>query len=299
MIRILISIASTLSLAALAGAQVPAALDSTRCDSVVTAARVDSIPAALFLSVARLDGQLTEPRLEEISSTIGSLFTPPKPFRLTVFMGPARMRMLRPMGSDTATTLRAPTVTGVYRFVVGYEFGIRSLVTVRASLMPGFDSAAATAIREAVGMRGALTVPASDSSMTFELRLSTDSTTGARRIVSADFPRMPVSDAVARGTNPPPVFPEDEKDDGATAGEVVLRFVVDRTGIPELETPEVVRATSVSFLKAALTALPAQRFSPAMIRGCAVAQRVDYSFSFVLPADVGSPREPAKRPVRH
>jgi TonB family protein len=94
---------------------------------------------------------------------------------------------------------------------------------------------------------------------------------------------MPVIDAMPRRDNPPAAFPEDEKADSVTSGEVVLRFVVDRTGTPDLATIELVRATSLSFARAAVMALPSQRFEPATIRGCAVAQAVDYSFGFVLP----------------
>jgi hypothetical protein len=46
---------------------------------------------------------------------------------------------------------------------------------------------------------------------------------------------------------------------------------------------EVARATSIAFLRAALASLPTQRFAPARIHGCPVAQVVDYSFSFVQP----------------
>jgi outer membrane biosynthesis protein TonB len=114
------------------------------------------------------------------------------------------------------------------------------------------------------------------------VRFSTDSTIDGHRIIAATFPRMPVVDAVPKRDNPPPAFPEDEKADSVTSGEVVLRFVVDRSGTPDLATIELVRATSLSFAKAAVIALPSQRFEPATIRGCAVAQVIDYSFSFVV-----------------
>jgi outer membrane biosynthesis protein TonB len=119
--------------------------------------------------------------------------------------------------------------------------------------------------------------------MRVDVRLSTDSTADARRMIVATFPRMPVIDAMPRRDNPPAAFPEDERADSVTSGEVVLRFVVDRTGTPDLATIELVRATSLSFARAAVMALPSQRFEPATIRGCAVAQAVDYSFGFVLP----------------
>jgi len=128
-----------------------------------------------------------------------------------------------------------------------------------------------------------LVPPDDDDSMSVDIRMSTDSSVDARRMIAATFPRMPVSDAIPRRDNPPAQFPEDEKADSVTAGEAVLRFVVDPAGVPNLATIELVRATSLSFARAAIVALPLQRFAPATIRGCPVAQAIDYSFSFVLP----------------
>ena len=101
----------------LAGQQ-PVVPDSTRCDSVVAAARVDSVDVGLFVSAMRSDaGELSPSQGHLISGVIGSGFIPPRPFRLTVFSGPARMRSMRLLSSDTAIALRAPTLTGVYRFL--------------------------------------------------------------------------------------------------------------------------------------------------------------------------------------
>jgi hypothetical protein len=154
---------------------------------------------------------------------------------------------------------------------------------MRASLVPGFDSAAVAAILDMGTFHDILVPPEGDDSMRVDVRLSTDSTADARRMIVATFPRMPVIDAMPRRDNPPAAFPEDERADSVTSGEVVLRFVVDRTGMPDMTTIELVRATSLSFARAAVIALPSQRFEPATIHGCAVAQAVDYSFGFVLP----------------
>jgi hypothetical protein len=94
---------------------------------------------------------------------------------------------------------------------------------------------------------------------------------------------MPVVDAVPVLGNPAPAFPDAERRDSVAAGEALLRFVVVHHGIPILSTVEDVRASSVSFLRAALAILAAQRFTPATVRGCPVAQQVDYLFSFALP----------------
>jgi hypothetical protein len=77
---------------------------------------------------------------------------------------------------------------------------------------------------------------------------------------------------------------------------VVLRIVVDQSGGLAPGTIEVSRATNLDFLRAALTSLPAQRFAPATIRGCPVAQAVEYSFSFVLPESSAKPPTIGARP---
>ena len=289
-------VALLLCSARLLGGQQPVVRDSTQCDSVVAAARVDSVDVGLFVSTLRSDGgELAAAQAQMVSGVIGSGFVPPRPFRLTVFSGPARMRSMRLVSSDTAIALRAPTLTGVYRFLVTRGGGVARITTVRASLMPGFDSAAATSIREAGYVGGILVLPPDEDSMRVEVRFSTDSSAGARRLVAAFFPRLPIVDAVPRLDNPSAVFPEDAKRDSVTMGEVVLRFVVDRGGDPALETIEVVRATSLTFLKSALIALPLQRFVPATVRGCAVAQVVEYPFSFVAPEPSGPHQERKER----
>jgi hypothetical protein len=259
-------------------------VDTARCDSVVAAARVDSVPAALFIAVRRVDGGALPPeQARVIAEYIHAAFVPPRPFRLTTFSGPARMRALRPVASDTAADLRVPTITGVYRFSASKASPPIQPRVIRASQVPGFDSAAVAAIVDMSRSPAVLVPPDDDDSMSVDIRMSTDSSVDARRMIAATFPRMPVSDAIPRRDNPPAQFPEDEKADSVTAGEAVLRFVVDPAGVPNLATIELVRATSLSFARAAIVALPLQRFAPATIRGCPVAQAIDYSFSFVLP----------------
>jgi hypothetical protein len=260
------------------------ATDTTRCDSIVAAARADSVPVTVFLAVRRIDGAaLPVMQAQVIGDYIRAAFVPPSPFRLTTFAGPARMRVLRPIASDTVPDLRAPTITGVYRFTASKRATSVAPRIMRASLIPGFDSAAIAAIVEMARVRDLLAPPENDDSMRVDVRVSTDSTADAHRMIAATFPRMPVIDAVPKRDNPAAAFPEDERADSVTSGEVVLRFVVDRSGTPDMATIELVRATSLSFARAAVVALPSQRFAPATIRGCAVGQEIDYSFSFVLP----------------
>jgi hypothetical protein len=258
-------------------------IDTARCDSIIAAARADMTPATIFIAVRRIDGAaLPVAQADVIADYIRSGFVAPSPLRLSTFTGPARMRVLRPVTSDTAAELRAPTITGVYRFTATKQVSSIEPRAIRESLIPGFDSAAIAAIVDMGRFHDLLVPPENDDSMRVDVRISTDSSADARRMIVATFPRMPVIDAVPKRDNPPPAFPEDERADSVTAGEAVLRFVVDRSGMPDMTTIELVRATSLSFARAAIIALPSQRFEPATIRGCAVGQAIDYSFSFVL-----------------
>lgn len=261
-----------------------------RCDSVVAKARVDSVPSAMFVSIKRTDGgEWIGNEDLQLLTTIAGVFKPPIPFRLNVFAGPAVTRTLRLRGADTASALRAPTVTGVYRVVADSAGTVKSIRIARVSLMPGFDSAVVSAIEQAATIKQ-LFKPDGDS-LRIEVRFSTDSTPGARRLFGATFPRFPVVDARPSPNNPMPAFPDSDRIAGTTSGEIVARFVVNRAGDPIGETIEIIRGNSIGFAREALTVFSAQRFTPATIHGCAVAQRIDYPFTFVLP-------EPS-RPPRH
>jgi Gram-negative bacterial TonB protein C-terminal len=273
------------SLAASQAAHAQAA-PTTRCDSIVVAARVDTVPVAIFLRVQRLDGEFLAGQSSHIARIIATTFAAPRPFRLSVFSGGSQMRVLRRLSPDTAGELRAPTLTGVYRFTTTREGLKRPVETLRTSLVPGFDSAAADAIGAAFVFSDVRAIPDGDvDSMRVEARFSTDSTAGAYRLVSAEFPRMPVVDVVPRRDNPAAEFPASARDDSIFSGEVVLRFVVTPTGDVAAGTIEIVRATGLDFARSALVSLPAQHFSPATIHGCPVSQLVDYAFSFVQPMD--------------
>jgi len=200
------------------------------------------------------------------------------------------MRVLHRLAADSAAEPRAPTLTGVYRYLSKKDSLVGRIQTLRTSLVPGFDDAAIDAIGAAGTFADVRSMAEGDvDSMYVEVRFSTDSATDSYRVAAGDFPRMPVVDAVSRRDNPPAEFPPSAKADSVTTGEVVLRFVVDRSGSVTPGTVEVSRASSIDFLKEALKSLPAQRFAPATIRGCPVAQLVDYSFSFVLPAPNAKP----------
>ncbi|HWH50731.1 MAG TPA: energy transducer TonB [Gemmatimonadaceae bacterium] len=254
-----------------------------RCDSIVGASRVDSVDAALFISVRRSDGRPLGPeQTSALESNIGAAFVAPRPFKLTVFAGPALIPALS-LAAAAAPVLRSPTVTGTYRLSSDSAGVASQPIVVRAALAPGFDSAAMRAIEDLSALHSLFLPPRGAASMRIDVRWSTDSLPGALRLVSMHFPRMPVVDASPVRPVPAPAFPDAARGDSLTSGQVVLRVVIDPSGAPRLDAVEAVRATSVDFVRAALESLVAQRFHPATIGGCAVPQLVDYPVSFVLP----------------
>jgi hypothetical protein len=266
------------------------------CDSIVAASKVDSVPIALFVRTQRLDGgELQAGQSMFISQILASAFVAPRPFLLSVFAGASQMRAVRHVSADSGA-LRSPAITGVYRYTTTRAARSGQIETLRRSLIPGFDSAAIAAIVSATTLEDVRWMPDGDGdSMRVQVRFSTDSAGDAFRVAVANFPRMPVVDAMPRRDNPAPEFPASAKRDSIASGEVVLRFVVDQTGAVVPATIEVARASNFDFLRSALASLPTQRFTPATIRGCPVAQVVDYSFSFVLPAPPAKPPRGARQ----
>jgi hypothetical protein len=270
--------------------------DSTRCDSIVFAARRDSIRAALYVGVVTPTVESPADQRRVMSLAIGTGFVAPRPFRVSVFSGPAQMRTIRRLGSDTSTALRAPSVTGIYRAFVKRGTEAAKVEVLRASLVPGFDSAAIDAIRSGIVLVDVFQPPIGVDSIQLEVTFGTDSMPNSIKIVEAVFPRMPVIDAVPRPDNPPPKTPtpyialdallplvRGGGEDSTRRQDILLRFVVDRAGLPAMETIEVLRGNSMPYLRAALEALPLQRFTPARVNGCAVAQVMSYPFAFVSP----------------
>jgi hypothetical protein len=254
-----------------------------RCDSVVAAARADTVSGGLFLALKRIDGgELGTDQITQMLLLAGAAFVPPKPFKLTVFSGPVLIPSFRRLGASGEPVLRPPSLIGVYRVKVDSNEVFTKLETMRASLMPGFDSAATLAIKEAGTTKGLFAPRDGTPSATIDFRFATDSMVESgwtvRRLLGATFPRMPVTDAVIQSNGAGADLPAAERREGLPA-ETVFRFVVDRSGEPIVETLEIVRGTSIDFVRAAITALAKQRFSPAKIKGCNVAQLVELPFT--------------------
>ena len=254
--------------------------DSARCDSVLASAAVDSVPTAIFLTVGQVDSDwISFDQLEMIESSIAAYFHAPRPLGLSVFAGPSLVRGLRiSTPGDSAGIPREPSIIGIYRADVTDRKDVSNLTVVRASLMRGFDDAIIAAIRSAAFLGRSLRLGSGDWAR-LEIRISTDSVDGALRIAQGTFPRMRVRDAGPLSRKRP-AFPAEARADSLDHGEAVLRFVVDRDGRAALETVQVVRASALPFARAAMVALQDQTFNPATIRGCPVAQLVEFPFVF-------------------
>lgn len=257
------------------GAQEPMITrDSATCDSALAAATVDSAPVTFWADLdAQITGELPPSRRIVLLSEFLASLEMPRPFRLSVFSsGASSTRGLRRVGARQGE-LRAPTVTGIYRFwllahPVKGEAAVSNATVMRPSMVPGLDSAVLTSISK--------TTTTTREDMVLQLRISTEQTLGAEAMSTAAFPRVRLADAVPFPNNPSPDYPADERQAGRE-GEVVLRFVVDRRGEPIEGTTEVVRGTSAAFANAAVELTPLLRFEPARVAdGCPVAQAVEY-----------------------
>jgi hypothetical protein len=287
---VLLSAAVLTIATASARAQDSTATVPVNCDSAIASARVDSVSVGIFFSVDRLDDELAPAHGTIIATAVATALRLPAPWRAEVFDGPPQMRALRRIGTGAGGELRAPSITGVYRYTATRDQPVKHAEVVRASLVGGLDSAMLAAIREASVIREVAQLREGEDSMRVQVRVSTDSGPTSHRLMTLEFPRMRVVDAVPARGNPPAALPEELR--GASfQEEVLLRFVVDRQGLPDLSTVELARGRSGPLIRAALQALTAQFFTPASVAGCAVSQVVYYPFSFHSEAE--------KPPLRH
>lgn len=104
--------------------------------------------------------------------------------------------------------------------------------------------------------------------------------------------------------SPGPLYPAILRDAGIE-GEVLISFVVDVDGRPDVTTFAILRSTHPLFSTSAKNALPTMRFSPAEVDGRKVRQLVQMPFSFGLatankpPAEreAAQPQTPPSNPV--
>jgi hypothetical protein len=260
------------------------------CDSVLRAARGDTVRVTARAYLLRRDGDVLSTRaLSLVLESILAHFKVPTPLELPVFSaGPARLRMLRAEMPGDSLTSREPTVYGVYRFTLRQGGTVTNVGITVPSIVRGFDESVTAAItagaRDSVPAR--ITRALNADSLALELRITTGPEDIRLRVppvsvFTTTFPRVRLVDAKPARANPLPPYPEEERDEGAD-GEVLLRVVVDGSGAPLIPTLEVLRATSPAFALAAARTLARYHFTPAHVGSCTVPQVVEVPFWFSL-----------------
>lgn len=261
------------------------------CDSVLRAARVDSVEAQLRAYLLRTDkGQLPARVRSALIQILLANFVVPRPLQMPIFgAGPARLRMLRPERLEgDEPSARAPALYGVYNFRLRRSGRVDSVHVEIPSLAPGFDSSIVRAVRAgaADSALGPVFKTLKTDAVDLQLRLTSGADDGrlrtpAHTVFVATFPRIRLTDAQADPRNLPPQFPMLERVAGAD-GEVLVRVVIDIDGTALMRTAEVLHSTSPLFTLSALKALSAYRFTPARVGQCAVPQVIEIPFWFSL-----------------
>jgi hypothetical protein len=264
---------------------------ATSCDSVLRAARVDSIAVTARAYLTRGDGELLPSRVRLLlAQAILERFDPPRPLQLPVFgPGPAQLRILRreTLGGDSLT-IREPVVYGAYSFTIRRTGDIGTITTMIPTLVPGFDERIAAAIRSASGDSAVAVVghALDQDSLVLHLRIATGPEDSRLRVPPATlfvatFPRLRLVDVKPVAPLPLAQYPQEEVDEGRD-GDVLLRTVVDGSGTPAFATLEVLHSTSGAFAVAATLAMMRYRFTPAHVGACTVPQVVLLPFWFSL-----------------
>ncbi len=88
-----------------------------------------------------------------------------------------------------------------------------------------------------------------------------------------------------------PRYPPELKAAGVE-GEVLIQFVVDTLGAPDVNSIKVLRSSHVMFTTAVTTAIPNMRFVPAGLNGRKVKQLVQQPFVFAIQRKEGDPPRP-------
>ncbi|HKW08865.1 MAG TPA: energy transducer TonB [Gemmatimonadaceae bacterium] len=261
------------------------------CDSVLRAARVDSVEVTARAYLVRRDGEILPPRVRTLLlESFVEYFKPPKPLQLPVFSpAPTALRMLRPEHlSGDSVSQREPMLYGVYDFSLLRSGVISRVIASVPSMTPAFDASVLAALNAMIAdsiaalVTGALDVDA----VALELRITTGPSDSRFRVppatvFRATFPRLKMVDAKVSGVAPLAEYPDDERDDGLD-GEVLLHVVIDVSGAAVIPTMEVVHATSPSFALAAARTLARYHFTPAHVGTCPVPQVIEVPFWFSL-----------------
>lgn len=102
-------------------------------------------------------------------------------------------------------------------------------------------------------------------------------------MLANSFQVLEVDSAASRDpASAAPLYPPDLEARGVE-GHVIIRFVVDSTGVVDLTTLLTVEATNAAFDRAVRDALPRMKFRPAMVGDRPVRQLAEQLFKFEIP----------------
>lgn len=105
-------------------------------------------------------------------------------------------------------------------------------------------------------------------------------------MLATSYQLLEVDSAAARDpSSAAPLYPPDLETRGIE-GHVIIRFVVDSTGVVDMRTILTVEATHAAFDRAVRDALPLMRFRPAKVGNKPVRQLAEQLFRFEIPRTV-------------
>jgi TonB family protein len=268
--------------------------DSAACRAVVSNPVRDSLSATVGVMTTAFDQTitLTAAYRSELAAAIREVLHVPAPLPLVVY----DMTSLGKKRSGQDSMSVTPTVIGAYAARLLPDGRMGNIRVIGGARATAFDDAFLRALR--VLSDSGLLPPRQDPRVndSLELRFTVfpnavtlPSNAGIRFSVLPMEPlfRMRVP-ALGEGKilapmaeNVAPRYPE-----GARArrieGNVLLQFVVGTDGLGELDSVQILQATSMEFVSAVLTALPRLRFHPLEIRGCALRSVAQMPFEFRL-----------------
>ena len=266
------------------------------CDSMMRSATVDSVSSVVTAYLVRTDGGVMSQNMADLLLQEFALqFHVPQPLRVPLLApGPASLAALSPdlRGGPAPRELR---IQGIYDFTALGNGGAKDIRVRLTSLAADFDSAVVATLA-ALAHDGAMPTVAGQRSDTIPLRLGITSGPPqpgrARALFRASLPRMRAMDAAEADGAPQPPYPTAERALGMD-GYVLFQLVVGRDGRVEPGTVEILQATSVPFMQAAIPLLDSLHFKPAMVGACPVPQVYQLPMRFVAPPTVPTVASPA------
>ena len=275
----------------------PASSDSARCDAALNSPTSDSALVeyqALFFpydSAQRLPDSyralLGEGLLEQLKL--------PRPLPVGTYQPNARFVVADPTRADYAVV----TLRSSYRFVLHRDGRLTNIRTVGGVRNAAFNDAVVGAL---VRLDSAQILPPGSDSIgfdhdTLEVRLtvtpgvmmtarssgkSPPTRAGVTPLFRLRVPVRPIDKAAAGVPgNQAPRYPQAMRDQ-RIEGEVRAEFVVQRDGMADPTSIQLVKATRLEFGSAVVQALSAFRFYPMQVAGCTVASLVQMPFVFSL-----------------